>query len=140
MTPVYQTKFGKKGNCFAACIASILERELDDCDIDMEGVKNFRDLLTLIEAKVKCKIYYTNHEAIEHGFLKTAERLCFIEVCGYEYGGDPYHEGSIWHAVVAEIGDDGKISMRHNPEKIDQRKSLDQFPAIRKVFFVKPND
>lgn len=30
MKPVYQTKFGnKEGNCFAACLASLLEIELD---------------------------------------------------------------------------------------------------------------
>ena len=31
MKPVYQTIFGKtNGNCFAACIASILEMDLED--------------------------------------------------------------------------------------------------------------
>lgn len=31
MKPVFQTKFGKpEGNCFAACVASILEASLDD--------------------------------------------------------------------------------------------------------------
>jgi hypothetical protein len=140
MTPVYQTKPGPEGNCFAACVASILERKIEDCDIDMSKVKIFRDLLEQMEAKANCKIYYANHEAIQDGFLKTTERYCFVEVCTFVFNNDPYDSNSIWHAVVAEIGDDGKISMRFNPEEQDQRKkSLDQFPAIRKVFFVKPN-
>ena len=33
MTPVYQTRFGKpEGNCYAACIASILGRPLEEFD------------------------------------------------------------------------------------------------------------
>ncbi len=35
MKPVYQTKFGKQGNCFVACVASILECEITDLpDLD----------------------------------------------------------------------------------------------------------
>jgi hypothetical protein len=30
MKPVYQTRFGPDGNCFAACLASILEIDLAD--------------------------------------------------------------------------------------------------------------
>lgn len=36
MKKVYQTKFGKGGNCFPACLASILE-------IDIEKVPNFQE-------------------------------------------------------------------------------------------------
>ena len=39
MKPVDQTKFGfPHGDCFAACVASILERELSECVIFSEGV------------------------------------------------------------------------------------------------------
>lgn len=39
MKPIYQTKFGsKEGNCFQACIASILEISIEDVpDIDPAG-------------------------------------------------------------------------------------------------------
>ncbi len=30
MKPVFQTRFGRDGNCYAACLASILEIDLDD--------------------------------------------------------------------------------------------------------------
>lgn len=36
MKKVYQDKFGKGGNCFSACLASILE-------IDLKGVPNFQE-------------------------------------------------------------------------------------------------
>ena len=32
MTPVYQTRFGKDGNCWAACLATIFDLTLDDVD------------------------------------------------------------------------------------------------------------
>lgn len=35
MIKIYQTKFGKEGNCFPACLASILE-------IPIEGIPNFQ--------------------------------------------------------------------------------------------------
>lgn len=39
MVPVDQTKFGVPyGNCFEACIASVLELSLDDCDIYPDGI------------------------------------------------------------------------------------------------------
>jgi len=140
MTPVYQTKHGPKGNCFAACVASILDRKIEDVEVDMSSVNNLKDLLTLVQAKANCKIYYANHEAIQDGFLKTTERFCFIEVCSFTFNRDPYREESQWHGVVCEVADDGRISMLFNPEQGDQRqKSLDQFPAVRKVFFVKAN-
>jgi hypothetical protein len=42
--------------------------------------------------------------------------------------------------VVCEIADDGKVSLKFNPDKIDQRQnSLNQFRAVGKVFFVKAN-
>jgi hypothetical protein len=141
MTPVNQTIRGStQGNCFAACVASILDMKLEEVEIDMTNVRNFNTLLTTIQKKANCKIYYVNHEAIIDGFLKTSERYCFVEVCTFVFNGDPYDEGSLWHVVVCEIAENGKISLVFNPDTVDQRqKSLDQFPAVRKVLFVKPN-
>ncbi len=42
MKPVKQTKFGPvEGNCFAACLASLLEVEIDTVEIDMSANKWF---------------------------------------------------------------------------------------------------
>jgi len=114
--------------------------KIENVEIDMSGVRNFHTLLTRIQDKANCKIYYVNREAILDGVLKTSERYCFAEVCTCVFNGDPYDEGSTWHVVVCEVAENGKISLVFNPDKIDQRqKSLDEFPAVRKVFFVKPN-
>ncbi len=44
MHPVFQTRFGgpekpdaEQGNCFAACLASILERPIEDVDVPFDG-------------------------------------------------------------------------------------------------------
>lgn len=138
MTPVYQTKDGEKGNCFAACVASILDRKIEDCDIDMENITNVWQMVTQIQEKANCKIYYANREAIEDGFFKPTERFCFIEVCTCTYNKDPYDNKSRWHVVVGEVGENGKVSMLFDPGQ-DLRKSLDLFAAVRRVFFVKAN-
>ena len=43
MKKVFQTKFGKEGNCFSACIASILELSIDDvpCFLEDAGMWYF---------------------------------------------------------------------------------------------------
>lgn len=72
------------------------------------------------------------------GILKPSERYCFAEVCTCVFNGNPYGDSSTWHVVVCEIADDGRISLTFNPDQHDQRqKSLDQFPAVGKLFFVK---
>ena len=139
MTTVYQTKYGEgDGNCFAACVASLLDRRIEDVDVDVSSCKNLSQLLPMVEQKADCKIHYANREAIEDGILRTSERFCIVEVCTRVFNGSPCDERSTWHVVVCEIADDGKISMLFNPDAHDQqKKSLDQFLAVRKVFFVK---
>jgi len=80
------------------------------------------------------------NSAIVDGIVRTQERYCFAEVCTCVFNGDPYDDGSTWHVVVCEIADDGKISFVFNPDQHDQRQhSLEQFPAVGKMFFVKAN-
>src|SRR6266498_3643126 len=119
MTPVYQTRHGPPdGNCFAACVASLLDRRIEEVDVDVASCGNsLRALLTKIEQKANCKIYYATHEAIVDGIFKTSERYCFAEVCTCVFDGNPYGEGSTWHVVVCEIADDAKISLVFNPDK-----------------------
>jgi hypothetical protein len=80
------------------------------------------------------------NSAIVDGIVRTQERYCFAEACTCVFNGDPYDDGSTWHVVVCEIADDGKISFVFNPDQHDQRQhSLEQFPAVGKMFFVKAN-
>src|ERR1017187_7390272 len=125
MTPVHQTKQGSPhGNCFAACVASLLDRKIEDVDIDVASCGNLLHvLLTKIEQRANCKIYYASHQAVLDGVLVTSERYCFAEVCTFVYDGNPFGEGSMWHVVVCEISDSGKLSLLFDPDKDDQRHS-----------------
>src|SRR5213592_2216628 len=74
-TPVYQTRHGAPdGNCMAACVASILDKRIEDVDVDVAGCSSCKLLLTKIEQKAKCKIYRIPHEAIVDGVVRSAER------------------------------------------------------------------
>jgi hypothetical protein len=142
MTPVHQTKYSSPdGNCCAACVASLLNRKIEDVDIDVASCGNsLRVLLTKIEQRANCKIYYVTHEAILEGVVSTSEKYCFAEVCTYICDNNPFGEGSVWHFVVCEISKSGKLSLVFNPDKNDQRQhSLQQFPVVGKLFFVKAN-
>jgi ABC-type uncharacterized transport system ATPase subunit len=141
MTPVHQTRHGSpNGNCFAACVASLLDRKIENVDVDVATCKSLHALLTKIEERANCKIYYASHEAVLDGIVKTSERYCFAEVCTTVCQGSPFGEGSTWHVVVCEFSDSGKLSLVFNPDKTArQQHSLQQFHAIRKLFFVKAN-
>ena len=139
MTPVYQTRHGPpNGNCFAACVASILGKTIEDVDVDVATCGNsLHALLTKIEERANCKIYVVSHEAILDGIVKTSERHCCAAVCTCVFNDDPHDERSTWHVVVCEIGSDGKISLAFNPDQTDQRQSLQQFSTVGNLFFVR---
>jgi|SRR5436190_20695269 len=140
MTPVYQTKHGPPdGNCMAACVASLLDRRIEDVDIDVASCGGSRKvLLRKFEEKAKCKIYGFPHEAIVDGVVKSTERHCIVEVCSRVFNNDPCHPSSTWHSVVCEIAEDGKLSLVFNPHRNDQRtQSLQQLGAIGNLFIVK---
>src|SRR5437762_11000404 len=140
MTPVYQTKHGPPdGNCMAACVASLLDRRIEDVDIDVASCGGSRKvLLRKLEEKAKCTLYGFPHEAIVDGVVKSTERYCIVEVCSSVVNNDPSDPNSIWHTVVCEIAEDGKLSLVFNPDGGDQRSdSLQQFREIRNVFIVK---
>ncbi len=141
MTPVYQTKEGApEGNCMAACVASLLDKRIEDVHIDVASCGSLKDLLRKLEEKAKCKIYGFPHEAIVDGVVKSTERHCIVEVCSCVFNNDPCHSNSTWHSVVGEIGEDGKLSLEFNPDRNDRRtRSLQEFGAMRNLFIVKRN-
>jgi len=122
----------------AACVASLLDRRIEDVDVDVASCRSIGDLLTKIEVRAKCKIYGFPHEAIVDGAVKSTERYCIVEVCSFAFNNSPQHENSIWHSVVCEIAEDGKLSLVFNPDRDDQRiQSLEQFVAMRSLFIIK---
>jgi hypothetical protein len=142
VTPVYQTKHNRPdGNCFAACVASLLDRKIEDVDVDVASCSNsLQELIKRIEQKANCKIYTVSHEAILDGIVRTSERYCFAAVCSFIFDGNPHYDFSVWHVVVCQIESDGRISLVFNPDQNDQRQqSLQQFSAVDKLFLVKAN-
>jgi hypothetical protein len=142
MTLVYQTKYGPPdGNCLAACVATLLNKRIEDVDVDVASCgSSLRVLLTRIGEKAKCKIYAFHHEAIVDGVVKSTERYCIVAVCSCVFDHSPLHPNSTWHSVVCEIAEDGKLSLVFNPDPNDQRsRSLQQFGAIGNLFIVKGN-
>lgn len=123
----------------AACCATILDRPLEEIDVDVASCGNsMKQLLNKIEEKAKCKIYGFPHEAIVDRVVKSTERFCIVGVCSSVFNNDPNHRNSIWHSVVCEIADDGKLSLVFNPDRNDQRKSsLQQFGAVGPLYIVK---
>lgn len=142
MTPVFQTRRNPPhGNCFAACVASLLDKRIEEVDIDVSSCNN--SILTLIkriEQKANCKIYRVSNEAIRDAIVTTSEQYCITAVCSFLFNGDPHHQSSVWHVVVCQIDRDGKLSLVFNPDQNDQRqRSLQQFSAVGDVYFVKGN-
>ena len=140
MTPVYQTRHGSPdGNCIAACVTTILDKPIEDVDVDVASCGNSVEaLLAKIEEKADCKVYGFPHQGIVDGVVKSTERYCIVSVCSWVFQNDPSHANSIWHSVVCEIAEDGKLSLVFNPDHKDQRtRSLDQFAAVGNLFVVK---
>lgn len=139
MTPVYQTKDGKpNGNCLAACIATLLDKSIEEVDVDVASCGScVRALLSKIEERANCKIYRLDFQAITDGVVKVSDRYCIASVCSMIFNNDPNHQNSAWHAVVCEISEGGKISQVFNPSASDARHSLDQFKAVDVVYFVR---
>ena len=116
----------------AACVASLLDKQIDEVDVDLAGCEKVSELIRRIEAKAGCKIYGFPTEAITDGIIKSALKYCIVEVCTFINCGN-----QSWHCVVCEIAEDGALSMVHNPDRIDTiRTSLDQFRGTRNLYFV----
>lgn len=109
MIPVYQTKFHSqttKGNCLAACIASLLE-------LDIEKVPHFEDmdeewLEELINFLDSCGklllILYNEEDFKEHFSIDKLEDLYYIAV------GKSPRDLSIRHSVIFKNG-----NLAHDP-------------------------
>jgi hypothetical protein len=121
----------------AACVATLLDKRIEDVDVDVtNGGNSVKTLLAKIEEKTGCKIYGFPHEAIVDGIVKSSERYCIVSVCSYVYGNDPSDPNSKWHCIVCEIAEDGELRLVFNPDRRDQR-TLQQFSVIGNLFIVK---
>ncbi len=125
MKKVYQTKNGFGGNCFASCIASILEVELKDVDVDLTECKSsvdvfnrMRDLKESIKSYDMISLPYWLFKSVYkyHGLYLPAKCHCIISSLSCMMNGRP-----TFHAVVGYIDDRGILSVVHNPTDGDSR-------------------
>lgn len=107
MKKVYQSKFGNEGNCFAACIASILEIELDSLpflsDFEDDWDIYLNALNTNLKSRFNLFIEYTTFDYWETRFKENLKDAFYI------VSGDSNHE-SFEHAVIFKNG-----VLHHNP-------------------------
>ena len=121
----------------AACVASILDKRIENVDVDVASCSSCDVLLRKIEEKAKCKIYRIPHEAILDGVVRSAERYCIVNVCACVFNNNPCHPDNTWHSVVCEIKEDGKLSLVFDPNRDDQRTKLQRFKAMRPLLMVR---
>lgn len=91
MKPVFQTRFGKQGNCLAACVASILEVELEVVDFSCSDhpPNNWFDLFNEKLAK------------IGYGLLELeSRRIGYLPVTGHWIATGPSPRQDVFHSVV----------------------------------------
>jgi hypothetical protein len=110
MKPISQTKFGMKGNCFSACIASIFEIELNDAPDLMpnENIKGEEQDKILNEWLRKYNLKY-----IEVRFQNDKVEKFLLCVYHFIIGTSPRNK-DIDHCVV---GLGGKMIYDPHPDK-----------------------
>jgi hypothetical protein len=94
----------------AACVATLLKKEIEDIDVDVASCNSLAALVKKIEEKAKCKLYVLSHEAVVDRVAKLGERYCIVQA-SCAVNGDPCDPSSTWHTVVCEIAEDGKLSL-----------------------------
>lgn len=122
MNKVDQTKTGDEGNCFAACIASILELELKDVDVDLTECKNWIDIFNRMK---QTKPLMKKYDALSLRYsllkkecdLKSDDREVVLPANCYCILNYPEPKGiKNNHAVVGCFDENGKLLIVHNPD------------------------
>lgn len=111
MIPVNQTRHGIGGNCFAACVASILEKPLDFIDPLILGSDD--DWLVPLNDFLRCDGISLVFLEAKDGVMPIRSSIpfyCIISVVT---------NNGIQHAVVGKIeceGGENILTMEHDPE------------------------
>lgn len=126
MTPVDQTIFGDKtGNCFAACLASLLEVPIESLPIvpsEEEWLPTTQDALKpfgLYFLEVRLDV------AVQYPMYAMKERLCVM------VGKSP--RGEFWHAIVGRVDHDDEqdkvlFTVVHDPHP--SRRGIENVKAL----------
>lgn len=103
MKPVMQTTFGNYGNCFQACLASVLE-------IPLDSIPEFRRMQ--VDQEVSCMVSEADK------WLRSSKGLRFISVEMYNSdGGDPNTTQCLLNRLAYENRDEFVLLSGKSPRK-----------------------
>ena len=127
MIQIYQTDFtNATGNCLAACVASLMNRELDSVP-NFKAI-NQRDPVSVMTEWVRLRSY--NVVAVRSLWDCTHGTLCIASIPSER------HKGK-YHAVVARISRSGKPRLYHDPNpdsKLKKGRVLRNWNALYFLF------
>lgn len=126
MSPVFQTRFGLEGNCFAACVASILGCPITDVPIVLDGNQN----RSLNEWLAPRGLFYFEFEirSLMTGAFEDAMGIFTVESDTPEV-----REKGFTHAVVGKWDRLGRPVLIHDPKPgADQARAIQ--PLMMGVF------
>jgi hypothetical protein len=109
MKPVMQTKYGEDGNCFAACVASILEVSIDEVPWLIEP-ENWEDYSLRLNKYLKEK---HNLKLFQFGFDSLTNHYPDAITDGY-YIVSGNIKGGLEHSVIYK---NGELIHDSNPKK-----------------------
>lgn len=123
MKPTFQTKFGLEGNCFAACVATILECDIAEIPVVLDANQN----RALNEWLAIRGLFYLEVEpyALMRGSYEDV--VCIFTV---ESETPEVRDAGFTHAVVGKWDRNGSPKLLHDP-----RPTSDQQRAIKPSAF-----
>lgn len=126
MIPIMQTRYGKDvGNCFNACLASLLEIPLEEIDFDLH------DYFWQYEVNEHLKKYNVFYLQVKWGTLSPVADNQYVIASGKNRDG-------VYHAVIAKIWNEDltiRLEVVHDPNK---NNDLDEIGEIESVGFLIP--
>ena len=110
MKPVKQTKAGTEGNCFNACVASILEWSLEEVDFHIKELGWFEQWIKFLKPKGYCLIY----EAFDIAKIPATSEPVYAIAVGQN------NQKTLNHAIVVLLETDyaaceSKMEIVHDP-------------------------
>jgi hypothetical protein len=124
MKKVYQTNRGVGGNCFAACIASILEYNLEDIDVELSNcnttaadlfnkIRNEKELIKDYDLFLLPYWMIKGIQKYNHACALPIDIHCIIL---FNDGGVDYRGKKFGHACVGYMDNQNDITLQHDPE------------------------
>jgi hypothetical protein len=114
MKPVKQTRHGKTdGNCFAACVASLLGVELKEIDELLHPTETDSDWFKPLQKYLRKHHLTFVNVSLKHGWPMSEIPSLYVIASGMN------HKHTCRHSVVAKI-EGATLQMVHDPSGVDE--------------------